>query len=142
MTARKASEARIRALLKTVPLLSSCSRRELTVLAGITQETRYRDGDVIVEEGEPAGGLHIIIDGQTRVEVNGRTRRKLGPGNFFGEIALLDGGPRSATVVAVGDVQGLLLPAWSFNAVVRSQPRMATKMLKELANRLRSTDLV
>jgi CRP/FNR family transcriptional regulator, cyclic AMP receptor protein len=142
MTPKKVSEARIRALLKTVPLLSSCSRRELSVLAGITQETRYRAGDVIIEAGEAAGGLHVVLEGETRIEVGGRTRRKLGAGSFFGEIALLDGGPRSATVVATTEVRTLLLPAWSFSAILRSQPRMATKMLKELAHRLRTSDII
>jgi CRP-like cAMP-binding protein len=141
MAKRTVSDAKVRALLKDVPLLSSCSRRELSVLAGIVTEHHYKRGEVVFEKGDPADGLHLVVEGTARVKIGNRTRRRLEEGSFFGELALLDGEPRSATVVADSKLTTLLLPRWSFNAVLRSQPRMAVKMLKEVGHRLRTVTL-
>ncbi len=127
-------------LLKTVPLFASCSKRELTLLGRIVEEKEYSAGEVICREGESGLGLFIVTEGETEVEVGGRKRRQLGPGAFFGEIALLDGGPRSATVTATSPVRILMVPAWSFNAALKSQPELAIKMLKEVCRRVRAND--
>jgi CRP/FNR family transcriptional regulator, cyclic AMP receptor protein len=71
--------------------------------------------------------------------VGGRTRRRLGPGDFFGEISLLDRGPRMATVVAETPVRTLSLSSWNFRAALKELPSMAIKMLEELAHRIRTT---
>ena len=75
---------------------------------------------------------------RTIVTVNGRARRKMGPGDFFGEISLLDNGPRSATVTAQTPIQLLGLTQWNFKRLVESNPGIATKMLKTMAGRLRA----
>jgi CRP/FNR family transcriptional regulator, cyclic AMP receptor protein len=97
-------------------------------------------GDVICREGETGVGLHVVVSGETKVQVGGRTRRRLGPGAFFGEVALLDGGPRSATVVADTPVRTLSIPAWSFRSLLKSQPSLSLKMLEEVCRRLRTVD--
>ena len=127
-------------LLKTVPLFSSCSPKELASIAAIVKEVEFPPGKVITEEGETGIGLHVVVEGETKVQVGGRTRRRLGPGAFFGEIALLDGGPRTATVVAETPVRTLAIPAWSFKSVIRTQPNLALKMLIEVCRRLRANE--
>jgi CRP/FNR family transcriptional regulator, cyclic AMP receptor protein len=79
------------------------------------------------------------LEGETKVMVGGRTRRRLGPGDFFGEISLLDRGPRMATVVAETPVRTLSLSSWNFRAALKELPSMAIKMLEELAHRIRTT---
>lgn len=130
----------VREVLSTLPLFTSCSKRELSLLAGIAEQLDFAPGDVICEEGEADLGLHVVVAGSTRVLVAGEERRKLGPGAFFGEISLLDGGPRSATVVADADVSAVYLPAWGFNAVLKDEPSLAIKMMKELCRRIREND--
>ena len=80
---------------------------------------------------------NIGDEGQTKVQINGRTRRKLGPGAFFGEIALLDGGPRTASVIAETDVHTISIPHWNFRSLLKEQPPLALKMLEETCKRLR-----
>jgi CRP/FNR family cyclic AMP-dependent transcriptional regulator len=127
-------------LLKTVPIFSGCTSRELASIGRIVKEVHFPVDDVICKEGETGVGLHIVVEGETKVQIGGRTRRRLGPGSFFGEIALLDGGPRTATVIAETPVTTLSIPAWSFKAVIKSQPSLALKMLEEVCRRLRANE--
>jgi CRP/FNR family cyclic AMP-dependent transcriptional regulator len=127
-------------LLRTVPLFSACTNKELQAIGAVVKEVEFPAGRVICKEGETGVGLHVIAEGETKVQIGGRTRRRLGPGAFFGEIALLDGGPRTATVVAETPVRTLAIPAWSFKSVIRSQPGIALKMLEETCRRLRAND--
>ena len=93
---RVKSTPHFHALLKTVPLFSNCTKKELFTIASIVKDVDFEAGRTICREGESAVGLHVVVEGETNVQIGGRTRRRLGPGAFFGEIALLDGGPRSA----------------------------------------------
>jgi CRP/FNR family cyclic AMP-dependent transcriptional regulator len=127
-------------LLRTVPLFSACTNKELQAIGAIVKEVEFPAGHIICKEGETGVGLHVVAEGETKVQIGGRTRRRLGPGAFFGEIALLDGGPRTATVVAETPVRTLAIPAWSFKSVIRSQPGIALKMLEEACRRLRAND--
>lgn len=84
--------------LARVPMFSGCSARELSVIARAAKEVTHPAGTVIAREGEPGVGMFLILEGRAEVSIGGRRRRTLGPGGFFGEIALLDGGrgrPRS-----------------------------------------------
>jgi CRP/FNR family cyclic AMP-dependent transcriptional regulator len=125
--------------LKTVPLFSGCSARELASMGKFLKEVEYPAGREIVKEGHAGYGLHVILDGETRVVVGDRTRRRLGPGAFFGEISLLDRGPRTATVVAETPVRALSLSAWHFRAALKEHPTVAVKMLEEMARRVRAS---
>ena len=138
--AAKTAKDKLTTYLKTVPLFSSCSRKELSTIAEIVKEVDFETGDVICAEGEIGVGLHIVVSGETKVQVGGRTRRKLGPGAFFGEIALLDGGPRSATVIAETPVHTISIPAWTFTSLLKAQPALAVKMLEETCRRIRSSE--
>jgi CRP/FNR family cyclic AMP-dependent transcriptional regulator len=127
-------------LLKTVPIFSSCSRKEIGAIGRITKEVHFDPGVAICREGETGVGLHIVVEGETKVQIGGRTRRRLGPGAFFGEVAVLDGGPRTATVIAETPVRTLSIPSWSFKSLLRSQPSLSTKMLEEICRRLRTSE--
>jgi CRP/FNR family transcriptional regulator, cyclic AMP receptor protein len=138
MAVRGRTDRKLVEQLKTVPLFSGCSTRELASLGRFLREVDFPAGRQIVQEGRTGTGLHVIIEGETKVVVGDRTRRRLGPGEFFGEISLLDRGPRTATVVAETPVRTLSLSAWNFRAALKEHPTMAVKMLEELASRVRS----
>jgi CRP/FNR family transcriptional regulator, cyclic AMP receptor protein len=137
---RAKSTPQFQPMLKTVPLFSSCTKKELDAIASIVKEVSFEAGRTICKEGESGVGLHVVVEGETKVQIGGRTRRRLGPGSFFGEVALLDGGPRSATVIAETPVKTLAIPAWAFRSVIRTQPGLALKMLEEVCRRLRSAN--
>jgi CRP/FNR family cyclic AMP-dependent transcriptional regulator len=138
MAGRARADRKLVEQLKTVPLFSGCSTRELASLGRFLREVDFPAGRQIVQQGRTGTGLHVIIEGETKVVVGDRTRRRLGPGEFFGEISLLDRGPRTATVVAETPVRTLALSAWNFRAALKEHPTMAVKMLEELASRVRS----
>ncbi len=98
----------------------------------------HRAGTVIAREGERGIGLFLILEGETKVTIGGKTKAKLGPGEFFGEVALLDGGPRTATVTAVTAVKLLGITGWVFRGLLQEHPTIALKTLESVAGRLRS----
>jgi CRP-like cAMP-binding protein len=124
--------------LAKVPLFSECSQRDLQTVARVVREIPHNAGTVIAREGEPGVGLFIIVDGTADVSIGGRKKATLGPGDFFGEIALLDGGPRTATVTAKSDVALLGLTEWVFRGLMVEHPSIALKTLQQMAARLRS----
>jgi CRP/FNR family transcriptional regulator, cyclic AMP receptor protein len=126
-------------LLSGVPLFSELSKKELSALARATKEVKHGEGDFLAREGDTGVGFFLIVDGTAKVLVGGRTRRRLGPGDYFGEIALLDERPRTATVVAETPVTMLGLTAWVFKGLVEQNPSIATKLLRTMADRLRSS---
>ncbi|HEV8563372.1 MAG TPA: cyclic nucleotide-binding domain-containing protein, partial [Actinomycetota bacterium] len=95
----------ISSLLNRVPIFSDCSAKDLAAVARGLKEVNHKASRVIAREGDPGIGLFIIAEGAATVSIGGKTKAKLGPGDFFGEIALLDGGPRTATVTADTDVK-------------------------------------
>jgi CRP/FNR family transcriptional regulator, cyclic AMP receptor protein len=127
-------------MLRSVPIFSGCSDKELREIAKMTKEVQFPEGKQICKQGQTGLGLHVITAGETKVMVNGRTRRRLGPGAFFGEMALLDNGPRSATVIAESPVSTLSLSAWDFKEGIRNHPAIALKVLEEVSKRLREAD--
>jgi CRP/FNR family transcriptional regulator, cyclic AMP receptor protein len=139
MAARGRADKQLVEQLKTVPLFSGCSDRELASLGTFLREVSFPAGREIVKKGQTGTGLHVIVEGETKVVVGDRTRRRLGPGAFFGEISLLDRGPRTATVVAETPVRTLSLSSWNFRAALKEHPSLAVKMLEELASRIRTT---
>lgn len=127
-------------LLRKVPVFAECSDRELSSISKSMKEVNFPAGREICTEGETGTGLHVVLEGETKVLVGGRTRRKMGPGAFFGEIALLDGGPRTATVVAETDVKTIALPVWDFRSILKAHPTLALKMLDEVCRRVRNSE--
>ncbi len=124
--------------LAEVPLFADCSNRELQTIARVVREIPHKAGTVIAREGEPGVGLFVIMSGTADVSIGGKKKATLSPGDFFGEIALLDGGPRTATVTARDDVQLLGLTEWVFRGLMVEHPSIALKTLQQMAGRLRS----
>lgn len=124
--------------LAKVPLFADCSQRDLQTVARVVRDIPHKAGTVIAREGEPGIGLFILVEGTADVTIGGKKKATLGPGEFFGEIALLDGGPRTATVTANTDVQMLGLTEWVFRGLMQEHPSIALKTLQQMAGRLRS----
>jgi CRP/FNR family cyclic AMP-dependent transcriptional regulator len=124
--------------LQAVPLFSGLSKKELGVVAGVAKELAANPGDVLAKEGDRGVGFFLILSGKARVVVGGRTRRRLGAGDTFGEIALLDGGPRTATVIAESEMSLLGVTAWAFRSLLSEYPSITLKLLEEVASRLRA----
>ncbi len=116
------------------------SRRDLESIVNASKERNYESGERIVKKGESGVGFYLILEGSVEITSNGTTLSKLGEGQFFGEMSLLDDQPRSADVVAIEPTRCLVLSEWGFTGLVSSHPRIAMKMLQELARRLRATD--
>lgn len=127
-------------LLKTVPLFATCSKGQLKAVAGVTEIVEFAEESAICQEGGSDSDLYLIVEGTARVVVGGRARKHLTAGDFFGEIALLDGGPRTATVVADMPVMCLRVDPAGMRRVLDAEPGLAAAMLREVARRLRATD--
>jgi len=126
--------------LKTIWLFSSCTGSELRKIRGSLDEIVVPKGKVLVEEGRIGLEFFLIVAGEAAVTRNGRRVATLGAGDHFGELALLDRRPRSATVVSETDLDVLVLSQRQFNGLLQSVPTIARKMLAAMANRLREAD--
>lgn len=125
--------------LRQVPLFSSLDKKELQILAKIIREQAYEPGQVIVNAGAGGHGLYIIREGKVSIIQNGKTVATMGPGQFFGEISVLDGGPRTADVKADEPTVCLTLISWEVKPILMQDPGISYKMLLEMVKRLRST---
>jgi CRP-like cAMP-binding protein len=125
-------------VLETVPLFSGLNRRHLKKVAEAGRIARFHNRTAIVRAGEAGDALYVVLDGDVLVRRRGAAELKVGTGSFFGETALLDGGARSATVVADGPVVCLVINRSRFVKVLRAEPSIAIAMLGELATRLRA----
>jgi CRP/FNR family transcriptional regulator, cyclic AMP receptor protein len=135
---QQVAAADVSSRLASVPIFSGCSKREIGIIARASKEVTHKEGTVIAREGERGIGLFLILDGQCRVTIGGKTKARLGPGDFFGEVALLDGGPRTATVTASSDVRLVGITGWVFRGLLMEHPVIALKTLEQVAGRLRS----
>jgi CRP-like cAMP-binding protein len=128
-------------MLKEVPLFSRFSEKQLRVIAKSGQEREFAPGTPIVREGNQINvGFYLILDGQAEVRQGDQVLSKLGAGQFFGEMAILDEQPRSADVVPTTETKCLVFTRWDIKGLIRAYPDMAMSMLEELARRLRNTD--
>ena len=130
--------------LAAVPLFSQFTRKDLSRLGRAAVERSYKKGETIVKEGEQAVAFFVIAKGKVEV-IKGAGAKKqkineLGPDAVFGEMALLDGGPRSVTIKALDDVECLVLSRWDFVAELRTNPQMAVAMLPIISKRLREVE--
>ncbi|MGH2492394.1 MAG: cyclic nucleotide-binding domain-containing protein [Candidatus Limnocylindria bacterium] len=127
-----------RKMLKAVPLFSACDDKQLDFIATQVDEVDFVAGRELCREGSAGGEFFVILSGTAEVRRQGRHLRELGPGDFFGEIALLDGGPRTATVTALGPMRCLVLSRGQFENVIRQNALIAVSVLQTLGERLRS----
>ena len=127
-------------LLANVRLFSTCNKRELARIASLVEEVDAPEGKVIVRQGDPGRECFVIAEGEARATIRGMGSQPLGPGSFFGEMSLLDQGPRSATVTAETDMHLLVLGSREFSSLVNEVPTVAVRMMRGLAERLRSAE--
>ena len=123
-------------LLASVPLTAGLEERVRRRLAGIGRVRAYPGGTTIVEEGASATALYIVVSGRARIVRGGETIGEVARGDFFGELALIEEQPRSATVVADEDTECLLFPAWEFTALLAEHPELAVPIMRALIARL------
>ncbi len=126
--------------LKSIWLFSSCTGSELRKIRGSLDEVEVPAGKVLVEQGRIGMEFFLIVDGSAAVTRSGKKVATLGPGAHFGELALLDRRPRSASVTSETDMDVLVLSQRQFNTLREAVPTIARKMLAALANRLREAD--
>jgi CRP-like cAMP-binding protein len=126
--------------LASVPLFASCSRKELQTIARASDELSIPAGKTLVEQNDVGRECFVILEGSASVKRNGRKVATLGPGAYFGELSLLDKGPRTATVTADTPLTVLVLGPREFSSILDSVPGLSHKLLSTLAARVRDLD--
>jgi CRP-like cAMP-binding protein len=124
-------------VLKSVPLFSGLDDRELAEIAGQMRERRFSAGDTVTQEGAGGAGFFVVESGEAEVKVAGEERGTIGAGDYFGEIALLTGSDRTATITAKTDMVCWGMTPWDFRPLVESNSAIAWKLLTAMADKLR-----
>jgi CRP/FNR family transcriptional regulator, cyclic AMP receptor protein len=140
MTALKLHKDERITLLRGVRLFSSCTKDELRKIASLMEQLEVGQTRILSEQGKVGAEFFVIVEGVATATRNGMQLAVLRPGDFFGELALLDGGPRTATVVADTDMHLLVFSRRDFSRLHSLAPTVAYKMLAELGARLRRAD--
>jgi CRP-like cAMP-binding protein len=126
--------------LAAVPLFSACTKRELQKLARAGDEIEVAEGKVLVDQGATGRAAFVILEGTASVRRGNRRIARFGPGDYFGELALLDRGPRTASVTAETPMRVLVIDARHFEGILDEIPGLARKLLTHLAARVRELD--
>ena len=125
-------------LLQRVPIFSDLDRKELERIAASMKERTFKAGDKVTEEGQSGIGFFVIADGEAKVTVGGDERRRLGPGDYFGEVALLNETARTATITAETDLHCYGLTSWEFRPLVETHSTIAWKLLQAMSKTYQS----
>lgn len=123
-----------------VPIFANCTPEEIAAIAAVAQEGFFTPWQIIVAQGTPGQAFYLILTGRVEILRDGVSLGAFGPGDFFGEMSLLDDAPRSATIRAIDHVSCLMLSSWDFKAVLEVYPSIAIKLLEVLSRRLRVAD--
>jgi CRP/FNR family cyclic AMP-dependent transcriptional regulator len=121
------------------PFFAGLSRNELLEVAKVTEDLEVEEGKALTREGQSGSEFFVIVDGEVAVTKDGTEIRTLGPGDFFGEIALLEDTPRTATVIAKTPLRFFVLTRQAFRSLLAHQPELEEKVTKALEERLRGT---
>jgi CRP/FNR family transcriptional regulator, cyclic AMP receptor protein len=129
-------------LLQRVPLFAELKPKELERLSTSFKERTFDEGEDVATEGETEGGgrFYVIESGEAIVSVHGEERARLGPGDYFGDVAMIDRGERTATIHAASDLKCYSLAFWDFRPLVESDARIAWPLLQTMAKRLRAAE--
>jgi CRP/FNR family cyclic AMP-dependent transcriptional regulator len=128
--------------LSQVQLFAACSKRDLSRIAVLTEEIEVPAGRVLTRQGDPGREAFVISEGQAKATIRGKGSVKLGPGECFGEMALLHSAPRSATVTAESDMRLLVLGSREFSTLIEDVPVIGRRVLAAVAERLREAERV
>ncbi len=123
-------------LIRTVPLFGGCSKKELKQIASMADEIDFKPGKVLIREGTPGREFFVLVRGKADVSRGGKLVDTVGPGAFFGEMALLTEEPRNATVTTVTEVDTLVLTAANFKRLVTTNPLIGLKVMRAVAERV------
>jgi len=127
-------------LIRQVPLFSGLDKREIQGLASTMKQRDFDAGDTIASEGSTGIGFFIIDEGEATVSVQGEDVRTLTHGDYFGEVALIDDGARTATITAKTPLKAYGITSWEFRPLVENNASLAWKMLQTMAKRLRESE--
>jgi CRP/FNR family transcriptional regulator, cyclic AMP receptor protein len=127
-------------LLKKVPLFSGLEQRELKRLRSSFKERTFNAGEPVAVEGEAGAGFFVIESGEAVVSIHGEERGRLGPGDYFGDVAMIDQGDRTATIEAGSELKCYGLTFWDFRPLVETDARIAWPLLQAMARRLRDAE--
>jgi CRP/FNR family transcriptional regulator, cyclic AMP receptor protein len=125
-------------LLKRVPIFSDLDRKELERVANSMKERVFNAGDTVTAEGQTGVGFFVIASGEAKVTVGGEDRRRLGPGDYFGEVALLNESARTATIKAETELKCYGLTSWEFRPLVETHGAIAWKLLQVMSKTYQS----
>ncbi|MEW6473406.1 MAG: cyclic nucleotide-binding domain-containing protein [Actinomycetota bacterium] len=137
---RRRSEPDYLSHLSSLPLFSDCSRAELKSLARRTADINAEPGQVLIREGQGAYDFFVIVSGEADVSRDGEVVARLGRGDYFGELGVLDPGRRDATVTARTPMELIVLAQWDFEQALEEAPGMTRRLLAGMAHRLRILD--
>jgi CRP/FNR family transcriptional regulator, cyclic AMP receptor protein len=124
-------------VLQRVPLFSGLERKELEQIGESMRERTFSAGQTVTEQGAGGAGFFIVESGEATVSVDGQQRGTIGAGDYFGEIALLTGSERTATITATSDLHCYGMTPWDFRPLVEGNPAIAWKLLQSMAEKLR-----
>lgn len=124
--------------LSHVPLLAHCSKKQLEFIASRADELDAPAGRQLTRHGESSGTFFLLLEGGADVEVDGKPHRRLGPGDFFGEISMLDGGPATATVVTSSPARLMVMSHAQFRDAIKASDELLTEVMHAMAERLRA----
>ena len=127
-------------LLEKVSMFSALNKKEVAKLASVTEERRVPSGTVLTEEGEGGDEFYVVAEGMAGASIGGRKVGSIPAGSFFGEMSLLDQGPRTATVTAELPTRLVVLTAKDFGRVLEEVPAISLKIMRGLASRIRQAD--
>src|SRR6202521_3914803 len=127
--------------LSRVPLFSRCSRQELEFLASRTDEVKVKADHTLIKQGSPSESFYVLLEGDAKVEVDGKSRPALHAGDFFGEISMLDRGPATATVVTTTAVRAMVMSHSQFRDAVKGNDALLSTVIAAAADRLRRDSL-
>jgi CRP/FNR family cyclic AMP-dependent transcriptional regulator len=124
-------------VLRSIPLFQGMTDRAIDAIAGLAEDASFPTGAELTREGEPGESFIVIVDGRASVEIGGRRVRELAAGDYLGEISLIDGRPRTATVTALEPITALLVPRAGFERLMDDYPSVRLDVLNALTSRLR-----
>ena len=127
-------------LLQRIPLFAELESRELGRLSGSFKERTFEPGESVVAEGEHVSRFFVIESGEAVVKVHDEERGRLGPGDYFGDVAMIDQGDRTASIEAESELKCYSLTFWDFRPLVESDARIAWPLLQAMAKRLRAAE--
>jgi CRP-like cAMP-binding protein len=136
----KATIKQLTTVLEAVPLFEGLSHKQLRKVADLADVARFMAGATLVKQGEIGDSFYVVLTGQARVVANERTLNHLLPGDHFGEISLLDGGPRSASVVAETEMTLVIITQKDFLAMLSKDPEITVCLLEGMARTVRRLD--